>query len=59
MAKNANIDVFRELLVKLHPKLKSTVEKRKKNSCEQTFNTFVKVLNFLDLSRLFYTKTVG
>ena len=45
--KNATIDVFRRLLNKLHPSLKSTVEKGK-NSCEQ--NTFVQVLNFLDVS---------
>ena len=46
--KNANIDVFRKLLNELHPSLKFTVEKRK-NSCEQNFDTFVQVLNFLDV----------
>ena len=46
---NANINVFRELLDELHPSLKFAVEKRK-NSCEQNFDTFVKVLNFLDVS---------
>ena len=45
--KNANIDVFRELPNKLHPSLKLT-EKKNKNSCEQNFNTFAQVLNFLD-----------
>ena len=48
-AKNANIDVFRELLSKLHPSLKFTLEKEKP-SCEQNFNTFVRVLNFLGVS---------
>ena len=38
--KNANIDVFRELLNELHPSLKFTVEKGK-HSCEQNFDTFV------------------
>ena len=47
--KNANIDVFRELLNELHPSLKFTVEKGK-HSCEQNFDTFVQVLNFLDVS---------
>ena len=47
--KKANIDVFRELLNKLHPSLKFTVEKRKL-SCEQNFDTFVQALNFLDVS---------
>ena len=47
--KNANIDVFRELLNELHPLLKFKVEKGK-NSCEQNFNTFKPVLNFLDVS---------
>ena len=36
--KNANIDVYRELLNKLQPSLKYTVEKGK-NSCEQSFDT--------------------
>ena len=45
----SNIDVFRELLNELHPSLKFTVEKGK-YSCEQNFDTFVQVLNFLDLS---------
>ena len=48
MAKNANIDIFREPN-ELHPSLKFTVKKGK-NSCEQNFDTFVKVLNFLDVS---------
>ena len=42
--KNANIDIFRKLLNKLDPSLKFTVEKEK-NSCEQNFDTFAKVLN--------------
>ena len=40
--KNANIDVFRELLNEIHPSLKFTVEKRK-NSYEQNFDTFVQL----------------
>ena len=55
--KNANIDVFRDLLYKLHPSLKFTAEKDK-NSCEQRYDTFVQVLDFLDVL-LFYTKTVN
>ena len=47
--KNANIDIFRKLLNELHPSLKFTVEKGK-NSCEQNFDTFTQVLNFLDVS---------
>ena len=47
--KNANIDVFRELLDELYTSLKFTVEKRKRN-CEQNFDTFVKVFNFLEVS---------
>ena len=47
--KNANIDVFRELLNELHPLLKFIVEKGK-NSREKNFNTFKPVLNFLDVS---------
>ena len=47
--KNANIDVFRELLNEIHPSLKFTVEKGK-NTCEQNFDTFVQVLNILDVS---------
>ena len=48
--KNANIDVFRELLLnELHPSLKFTVGKGK-NSSEQNFDVFVQVLNFLDVS---------
>ena len=47
--KSANIDVFRELLNKLDPSFKFTVEKEK-NSCEQNFNTFAQVLNILDVS---------
>ena len=49
MIKNANIDVSRKLLNEQHPSLKFTVEKGK-SSCEQNFDTFVQVLNFLDLS---------
>ena len=47
--KNANIDIFIELLNELHPSLKFAVEKGK-NSCERNFDTFVQVLNFLDVS---------
>ena len=47
--KNAYIDVFRELLNKLHPSLKFAVEKGK-ISFEKNFDTFVQVLNFLDVS---------
>ena len=47
--KNANIDVFKELLNELHPSLNFTVGKAK-NSCQQNFDTFVQVLNFLDVS---------
>ena len=47
--KNANTDVFRKLLNELHPSLKFTVEKGK-SSCEQNFDTFAQVLNFLDVS---------
>ena len=36
--KNANIDVFRELLNELNPSLKFRVEKGKCN-CEQNFDT--------------------
>ena len=46
--KNANTDVFRESINELYTSLKFTVEKRK-NSCEQNFDTFVEVLNFLDV----------
>ena len=46
--KNANIDIFREILNELHLSLKFTVEKGK-NSREQNFDTFVQVLNFLDV----------
>ena len=48
-SKNANIDVFRELLNELHPSLKFTVEKGK-NNCEQKFDAFVRVSNFLHIS---------
>ena len=48
-SKNANIDVFRELLNELHPSLKFT-EQKEKHSCEQNFDTVVQVLNFLDVS---------
>ena len=47
--KNANINVFREIFNELYPSLKFTVEKGKSNS-EQTIDTFVQVLNFLDIS---------
>ena len=47
--KNANIDVFREVLNELHPSLKFRVEKGK-ISCQQNFDKFVQVLNFLDVS---------
>ena len=47
--KNANIDVFREVLDELHPSLKFKVEKRK-TSFVQIFDTFVQVLKFLDVS---------
>ena len=47
--KNAYIDVFRELLNKLHPSLKFAVEKGK-ISFEKNFDTFVQVLNFLHVS---------
>ena len=47
--KNANIDVFRDLLNELHPSMKFTVEKGK-ISCEQNFHMIVQVLNFLDVS---------
>ena len=47
--KNAYIDVFRELLNKLHPSLKFAVEKGK-ISFEKNFDTFVQVLNFLYVS---------
>ena len=47
--KNANIDVFRELHNELHTSLKFTVEKGKRN-CEQNFDMFVQVLNFLYVS---------
>ena len=43
--KNANIDVFREVLNELHPSLKFRVEKGK-ISCQQNFDKFVQVLNF-------------
>ena len=49
MAKNANIVVFRKLLNEINSSLKFTVEKRK-NSCEQNFDTFLQVLNFMDVS---------
>ena len=43
--KNANIDILAStdvFLNEIHPSLKFIVEKGK-NSCEQTFNTFVQV----------------
>lgn len=45
--KNANVDVFRDLLYKLHPSLKFT-EGKDKNSCEQSHDTFAQ--DFLDSS---------
>ena len=65
--KNANIDIFRELLNELHPSLNFTIQNGK-NSCEQNFDTFVQVLNFSDVSiilhqngrletDIFYTET--
>ena len=50
-----NIDVFRELLNELHPSLKFEVEKGK-NSCEQNFDAFVQVLNFVDVSIILHQK---
>ena len=47
--KNANINVFRELLIELHPLLKFTVE-RGESGCQQNFDIFVQVLIFLDVS---------
>ena len=47
--RDANIDAFWKLLNEIHPSFKFTVEKRK-YSCEQNFDTFVQVLNFLDVS---------
>ena len=46
--KYPNIDVFREVSNELHPSMKFKVEKGK-NSCEQNFDSFVQVLNFLDI----------
>ena len=46
--KNTNIDVFRELLNELQSSLRFTVEK-KTNIYEKKINTFVHVLNFLDV----------
>ena len=40
--KNANTDVFRELLNELHPSLKITVEKGK-HSYKQNFDPFAQV----------------
>ena len=45
--KNVNINVFRELLNELHS---SSKFRKRKNSYEQNFDTFVQVLNFLDVS---------
>ena len=42
----ASIDVF---LNEIHPSLKFIIEKGK-NKCEQNFDTFVQVWNFLDVS---------
>ena len=47
--KNANIDTFRELLHELNHSLKLTVEKRI-GTCEQNFDAFAQVSNFLDFS---------
>ena len=46
--KKSNIDVFRELLNELQSSLRFTVEK-KTNIYEKKINTFVHVLNFLDV----------
>ena len=46
--KNTNIDVFRELLNELQSSLRFTVE-IKTNIYEKKINTFVHVLNFLDV----------
>ena len=46
---NANVDVYRELLNKLHPSLKLTKEKGK-YSCNKNFDTFVRVWSSLDVS---------
>ena len=53
MAKNAYIDIFREHLDELHVSLQFTIEKVK-NGCEQNFDTFVQVLNFLYVSIILY-----
>ena len=47
--KNAHIDLFIELLNELHPSLIFTVEKGR-SSCEQKCDTFLQVLNLLDVS---------
>ena len=49
LPENSNIDIFRELLSDLHLSLKFTEEKGK-YSCKQIFDTFVQIINFLDLS---------
>ena len=47
--KNANIDVFREDLSEQYPSLKFTLEQGK-SSCKQNFDSFLQVLNVLDIS---------
>ena len=49
--KNVNINVFRELLNELHS---SSKFRKRKNSYEQNFDTFVQVLNFLDVSVIWH-----
>ena len=56
--KDANINVFRELLHDLYFSLKFTVKKGK-SSCEQNFDTFVQFLALLDGFFLFYIQCVG
>ena len=50
MTKNANNDVFREILNIIYPSQKFTLEKEK-NRCEQNFNNLVQVFKLL---RYFY-----
>ena len=51
--KNANFNISRELLNKIYPLLEFVAEKGK-DSCEQNFDTFVQILNFLDGSIILY-----
>ena len=53
MTKNANNDVFREILNIIHPSQKFTLEKEKYR-CEQNFNNLVQVFKLL---RYFYYYT--